>query len=119
MNLKQVGETIRTRRKEKDMSQKEFAALTNLSPSFISRVEGGEYKPSRWNCMNIAEVLGLDPDVLCFLAGHIGPTLDEFFKAAENYPLYNTMVDLVKAMNEGDITGRQVLTSLEELNQGV
>lgn len=55
------GDVIRTRRKEKDISQERLAADSNLQRTFISRIERGKAQPTLVTIFEISKALGLDP----------------------------------------------------------
>ena len=54
-----LGETIRARRTESDLSQERLAEKAGLSTVFISRVERGIESPSLDSLVKIAKALGV------------------------------------------------------------
>ena len=52
-----LGEAIRTRRKQAELSQEELAEKADLSTVFISRVERGKESPSMDSLVKIARAL--------------------------------------------------------------
>ena len=54
-----VGEKIRKYREEKGLSQKELADKADVSPSTISKAEGGLFTPSPDKLQRIADALGI------------------------------------------------------------
>ncbi|WP_198299655.1 helix-turn-helix transcriptional regulator [Tumebacillus avium] len=54
-----IGEKIRTYREERGLSQKELAEKADVSPSTISKVEGGVFTPSPDKLQRVADALGI------------------------------------------------------------
>jgi transcriptional regulator with XRE-family HTH domain len=62
-------------------SLRRFAEAVGLSPTFISKIENGEFDPPRpEKVKKMAELLGTDPDELLELAGRADPDLVEQVK---------------------------------------
>ena len=62
-------------------SLRRFAEAVGLSPTFISKIENGEFDPPRAEkIIKMAELLGTDPDELLELAGRADPDLVEQVK---------------------------------------
>lgn len=59
---------IRLIRAKKGISQQEFAKITNINPSLISRIESGERLPSRNNIKSISESLHIPVNLVYLLA---------------------------------------------------
>lgn len=57
----QIGERIAAARKKKGWTQLQFALEANVSPSSITRWEGGKLPPIR-ELIRIADVLGVEPE---------------------------------------------------------
>lgn len=63
MTLAELGETIRLRRKELHMTQRELAEKADIDYQTISTLENG-YKGPRWDTlMMVTDVLGLEVKV--------------------------------------------------------
>ena len=63
MTLAELGETIRLRRKELHMTQRQLAEKANIAQETISTLENG-YKGPRWDTlMMVTEVLGMEVKV--------------------------------------------------------
>ncbi len=58
------GEIIRERRTARDLSQREFTALTDLERSTIAYIELGKRQPSLATIMELARALDLLPSEL-------------------------------------------------------
>ncbi len=72
----QFGEFIRQTRLEKNISLRKFANMVNLSPTFISKMEVGEFKPPKEeNIIKIAEILSINKDTLLAMAGKVSSDL--------------------------------------------
>ena len=84
--VKTLGERIRERREELDLSLREFAKLVNCSPPFISDVEHGRRFPSGQVLELIAKGLKLKLEELQKLDPR--PPMEELKKMAENDPAY-------------------------------
>ncbi len=54
-----IGESIRRRRIELKMTQRQVAALTGISVSFLSDIERGRSNPSLENTLKLGKALGL------------------------------------------------------------
>ena len=70
MMFKSFGELLRTTRKEQKISLRKLEELTEVSFSHLSKIERGEYKPSRETVEIISEALELDEDVCMISAGY-------------------------------------------------
>lgn len=63
MTLQELGETIRLRRKELHMTQRQLADKADIDYQTVSTLENG-YKGPRWDTlMMVTEVLGLEVKV--------------------------------------------------------
>ncbi len=58
--LRTVGWRIKARRLELGLTQETLAEQTDLSPTYIAKLEGGHRSPSLETVLNIAIALGLD-----------------------------------------------------------
>lgn len=67
---KTFGEFLRENRKDKKISLRKLEELTEISFSHLSKIERGEYQPSRDSVISIAEALELDEDVCMIMAGY-------------------------------------------------
>ncbi len=75
------GERIRRLREDKKTSDprfslRQFAEAVGVSPTFVSKMERGEFNPpSAETIKRMAASLGADPDELLALAGKVDPDL--------------------------------------------
>lgn len=108
---KEFGERIRQLRENRKKSDprfslRKFAETVGISPTFLSKVEVGEFAPpSPENIKKMAELLGVDADELLALAGKVDPALSEIIK------------DQPKAMADFLRTARDMNVSEEELRK--
>jgi transcriptional regulator with XRE-family HTH domain len=63
-----LGEVIRRRRRELDLTQEEVASRIKTSTPYVGHLESGKRHPSDKIVARLAEVLGLDQRELFFLA---------------------------------------------------
>lgn len=63
-NLKQIGNRIFMRRKELEISQKEFAAKLNISNNHLSNIERGKSAPSFLLFLDICSELKTNTDYI-------------------------------------------------------
>ena len=64
-----LGAYIRTQRQLADLSQRQLAAMTNVSNAYLSQIERGLHQPSVKVLRSIAEALNLSGDALMARAG--------------------------------------------------
>ncbi|KXZ15326.1 iduronate sulfatase [Bacillus nakamurai] len=64
LDKKNLGYSIKSKRKEKNMNQSELASLTGLSRTYISDIENGRYLPGTNSLSKIAICIDLDLNVL-------------------------------------------------------
>ena len=75
------GETVRKVRMAKGISLRKFAEMIDMSPTYLSKVERGEFKPPReQKVIAIAEALEMDPDELLALAGRVASDISEIIQ---------------------------------------
>jgi len=80
---KGLGEAVRQLREEAAMSQKELAERVGMSPSWVSRIESGQYDPSWGNMRRIAQGLGVSLETL----SEISEDLEEVSPTRADDPL--------------------------------
>jgi transcriptional regulator with XRE-family HTH domain len=93
--VKTLGQRVRQRREELDLSLREFAKQLQCSPPFISDVEHGRRFPSEPMLLEMARVLKLDLDEL--KQHDPRAPLEEIRRMAEQDPSYafafRTLID--------------------------
>jgi len=72
-----LGRAIRTLRVKKGLSQKELARLSDITPSFLSQVEGDHRAASLTVLRRISEALKVAPEVLMWEAVELPEGLSE------------------------------------------
>jgi len=83
---KKFGDRLRELREAKLKSDpaftlRKFAVAVGISPTFLSKVERGEFDPPRpEKIMRMAELLDVDADELLALAGRVDPELSEIIR---------------------------------------
>lgn len=66
------GRTVREKRVERQIGLREFAKQIGVSPTYLSKVERGEFAPpAEDKVVRIAQLLELDRDALLALAGKV------------------------------------------------
>lgn len=66
--MAKFGETIRQLREAQELGLREVAELSDLAPTYLSRIERGKELPPEQDIIRaIAKVLAADPDVLLSL----------------------------------------------------
>jgi transcriptional regulator with XRE-family HTH domain len=69
------------KRNNPEYSLRKFAAAVGISPTFLSKIEKGEFAPPAADkIMKIAELLNLDADDLLALADKVDPKLNEIIR---------------------------------------
>lgn len=83
---KKFGDRLRELREAKLKSDptftlRKFATAVGISPTFLSKVERGEFDPPRpEKIKKMAKLLGEDADELLALAGRVDPELSEIIR---------------------------------------
>ncbi len=95
LNFIEIGNRIRDKRKEMDLTQKELAVLVNLSEGSVSKYESGKVEDaSLAKLYDFANVLDVDLIWLLgtkeetkvdIMAGHLRKVSDEKLKRIENF----------------------------------
>ena len=94
--MKDLGEYIKLKRKEKNLTLVQLAKITNLTQGYISNIERNTRKPSIETLNSIAQALNANKNELYWLAGYY--TDIEYFETQtqdknENTPSLNEYVE--------------------------
>lgn len=93
-----IGEYIKNCRKEKDMTQRDLAAATNISNAEISRIESGiRISPAPEALKNIAAALHIPVEILFEKAGFIEKQEEPTDISSINLNEYICVSDLTEA----------------------
>ena len=72
-----ISQAVRQLREQRRLTKAELAARCGLAPSYLSRLESGDYKsPTVATLVTIAQGLEVDPRELLVLAGFVPDDLD-------------------------------------------
>ena len=77
----EFGERIKMLREKKAISQRQFAISLDITPTYLSKIERGEFQPpSEAIIKKMADFLGVDSDILLSYAGKVDSKLLEIIK---------------------------------------
>lgn len=113
---KAFGDRIRQLREAKKQSDprfslRRFAEAVDLSPTFLSKMELGDFDPPKPDKIKkMAELLGVDADELLALAGKVDPALSEIIK--EQPKAMADFLRTAKDMNVSDAELRKLTDKL-------
>ena len=75
------GAFVRREREEREIGLREMAKIIRVSPTYLSKVERGEFKaPVEEKVRAIAAILECDPEELMALAGRLSADLSDIIK---------------------------------------
>ncbi len=77
LDLKNLGNLIRSKRKQLELTQSEVANSVGLCTQHYSRIERGEYTPSLQTFLKLAEALHIDLSGLSYKEENISSTMYE------------------------------------------
>jgi len=81
---------------------RQFAVAVGISPTFLSKVERGEFDPPAADkIIKMAELLDVDPDELLALANKFDPELEKIIK--ERPTALPDLLRTVRGMSEEDL----------------
>ena len=115
---KAFGDLIRKRREEKKrrnpaFSLRQFAAAIDVSPTFLSRMETGEFDPpSPEKIVKMAELLGLDRDDLLVLAQKPDPDAEQFMRERPR-----AVAAFLRTAREFDLSEAELMKMTRDLRQ--
>jgi len=88
--MKSFGENLREMREARGLLLREVAAKLDVDPSFLSRVESGNKRPSRDQVVQLASILHEDKDKLLIL--YLGERVVYELKDEENLAIEAILV---------------------------
>lgn len=102
------GSKVRKTRIEQDYGLREFAGKIDVSPTYLSKIERGEFDPPSEKTINaIARELGLDPEELMAVAGKMPSELEESQRETfQQYP--KEMATFLRTAKEKGLTGEDI-----------
>lgn len=112
------GDLIRKRREEKKrgnpaFSLRQFAAAIDVSPTFLSRMETGEFDPpSAEKIVKMAELLELDRDDLLVMAQKADPAAEQFMRERPR-----AVAAFLRTARELNLTEDDLMTMTRELQK--
>ena len=81
---------------------RQFATAVGISPTFLSKVERGEFDPPKAeNIIKMAQLLDVDPDELLSLANKVDPELEKIIK--ERPKALPDLLRTVRGMSEEEL----------------
>jgi len=115
---REFGERIRRLREEKKRSDpkfslRQFAKAVEVSPTFVSKMERGEFSPpSAETIKKMATLLGADADELLALAGKVDPELEKIISEQPT-----AMADFLRTAREKGLTEEEIRKLTEQIRQ--
>ena len=103
-NASEIGKFLKEyRKRNNDMSLRNFSKLTGISFSHLSKIERGEHNPSKTTLDIISEAIDVDKDELYIMAGYApeqrgGIDLDAFFPIIDEGE--SEKIDIMKRISE-------------------
>ena len=102
------------KRSDPSYSLRRFAKAVGISPTFLSKVETGEFDPPAPDKIKrMSELLGQDPDELLALAGRIDPELSEIIK---DHP--KAMADFLRTAREHNLSREALEGFTNQIRKG-
>jgi len=101
------------KRDDPKFSLRKFAAAIGISPTYLSKVEVGEFAPpSPENIKKMAALLEVDADELLALAGKVAPDLPEIIRDQPR-----AMADFMRTVRELDVSEEELQKLTERLRK--
>lgn len=88
-DMREVGENIRSRRREIGMTQVQLASAAQLGENTIQRIESGQAQPTVESLFRIAKALGVTPNDLAPTYYEFTSTHNEFEELLTQFELLN------------------------------
>ena len=108
MDLKAVGQRIKSAREAKNLTQEELAALVNLSPTHVSVIERGLKVTKLDTFVTIANELDVSADTLLIdvVAHSVTGVTNELTEKIEKLPIkeQKKMIKVIHTLLEEDMT---------------
>jgi len=108
MDLKAVGQRIKSAREAKNLTQEELAALVNLSPTHVSVIERGLKVTKLDTFVTIANALDVSADTLLIdvVAHSVTGVTNELTEKIEKLPIkeQKKMIKVIHTLLEEDMT---------------
>lgn len=73
-----VGELIRQKRTEAKLGVRELARQAEIAPSYLCDIESGARRPAENVIYDLADVLGINREEACAVAGVLGPSVEAY-----------------------------------------
>lgn len=115
---KAFGDRVRGLREEKKrhdpkFSLRKFAEAVGISPTFLSKIETGEFAPPAPDKIkNMAELLGVDADELLALANKVDPDLSDIIRDQPK-----AMADFLRTARDMNLSEEDLRKLTDELRQ--
>lgn len=106
---------LREQRKTDDprFSLRKFAQAVGISPTFLSKIEMGEFAPpAPERIKKMAELLGIDADDLLAMAGKMDPDLSEIIKDQPR-----AMADFLRTARDTGLTEEELRQITEKMRR--
>lgn len=87
-----IGHSIKSLRKRKGLSQKEFAEICEISPSYLSQIEKNQKNPHTGTLKTLADKLDVPLPIIYFLS------MEEMDIKPEKRDAFNLLEPTMKAM---------------------
>lgn len=116
---KRFGKRIRQLREEKRRSNpafslRKFAEAVEISATYLSKIETGEFDPpGPERIKKMAELLGVDGDELLALAGKVDPELKEIIREQPK-----AIADFLRTASEKGLTAEQIEKLTDNIRRG-
>ncbi|NIC05355.1 helix-turn-helix domain-containing protein [Billgrantia bachuensis] len=113
--MRKFCDTVRELRQAQNLSLRETASMSGISPAYLSRIERGkEPPPSPAVIKSIAKVLAADPDVLFRLSESTDPEISHYLV---NNPCAVRLLRLISDQNFTDQEIGKILNFAEKLKK--
>lgn len=111
---KSLGEIIRDRRVELDLSLRDLAKIIAKAPSYLSDIENDRRTPAEDVIRDIARALDLDADDLMARAGRFGAEADRYMR---KNPAAGVLLRRISDMKLGEGALQKLLDEADRLGE--